>query len=156
MITKKHWKPFFFWAVGLILSIHGVLASDSGKWERLLIRPGYLGNGLTDYPELSPLEQVMIDSLGQLPHLTKPIMVIQEKGKYYCFIRCFLGLYQWNGEEWRLFSSDKVTGYNCYPYEFFYEEKIYQISGQGYWQSKSDLFEFKESQLVDFIKTNNH
>jgi hypothetical protein len=151
----KRWKPFFFWAACLLLSMQGALASESGKWDRLLLVPGYFGKGLRDFPELTASEQVMIDSLGQLPYMNKSMVVIQEKGEYYCFIRCFLGVYRWDGEKWILYSGGKVTGYNCSSYEFFQEEKMYQFSGRGYWQSNSDLFSFGEYRPVEFVRTIN-
>jgi hypothetical protein len=132
-----------------------VFASDSGKWERLLLVPGYFGKGINAYPELTDSEKVMIDSLGNLPYQNKTMVVFQEKGEYFCFIRCFHGVYRWNGEKWELYSGGKVTGYNCSSYEFFQNGKMYQFSGRGYWQSNSDLFSFGENRSVEFVRTIN-
>ena len=155
LVFPKFWLLFVFLTAGLSDPSREVVASEGSKWERLLLIPGYFGKGIMDYPDLTPSEKVMIDSLGNLPYLNKTIMVIQEKGEYYCFIRCFLGVYRWDGENWVLYSGGKVTGYNCSSYEFFQGDSLYQFSGRGYWQSNSDLFLFGENRPVEFFRTTN-
>lgn len=152
---QKSWKPILFWAACLILSMQQVFATDSGKWEKLILVPGYFGKGINAYPNLTDSEKIMIDSLGNLPYQNKTMVVIQEKGEYFCFIRCFHGVFRWNGEKWALFSGGKVTGYNCSSYEFFQNGKMYQFSGRGYWQSNSDLFSFGENRPIEFVRTIN-
>jgi hypothetical protein len=144
-----------FLLAGFALVSQSVWASEDSKWDRLLLVHGYFGKEIKDFPDLTPSEKVMINSLGNLPYLYKTMVVIQENGEYYCFFHCFMEVYRWDGKKWAIYSDGKVSGYNCLTYEFFHNKEIYQFSGSGYWRSNSDLFLFGENRLVEFVRTAN-
>jgi len=154
-MLRMLWMAITVLFLNLSLPIGEVFANKEGNWDKLLLVPGYFGKGISSYPALTPDEEKMIQAISELPYLNKTIMVLKEKGEYYCFIRCFLGVYRWDGVKWTLYSGGKVTGYNCSSYEFFQDGGVYQFSGRGYWQSNSDLFVFGENLPAQFVRTDN-
>ncbi|MFC5191118.1 hypothetical protein ACFPIK_05020 [Algoriphagus aquatilis] len=154
-MLQKLWMAISLWVITMGLPIGEVFANKEGNWDKLLLVPGYFGKGISSYPALTPDEEKMIQAISELFYLNKSIMVLKEKGEYFAFIRCFLGVYRWDGVKWTLYSGGKVTGYNCFAFEFFHNQEIYQFSGSGYWQSNSDLFVFGENRLPKFVRTNN-
>lgn len=116
---QQLWMGIAVLVICMGLRVGDLTAKEVGNWDKLLLVPGYFGKGISSYPVLTLEEEEMIQAISELPYLNKSILVVKERGTYFAFIRCFLGVYRWDDQKWVLYSGGKVTGYNCSSYEFF-------------------------------------
>ena len=97
----------------------------------------------------------MVEALDQLPFAHTVHMVYKNRGNYFVMNACALSIYSWVGGRWELYAGKDITGATCAAWLFFRGEELYGYTGLGYWQSHGDLFHFRKSGDVDYVKTNN-
>ncbi len=125
------------------------------SWDKLIVWENGINLPDSEIPLLTNEERKMLAQMKNLPKSNAGHVIYQVEGKYFGYNSCSLEVFEWNGSHWEFFSGSEISGATCSSYLFFWNERLFSLGGIGYWQTHSDLFEFKKGEKVAFTSVYN-
>jgi hypothetical protein len=149
----KNWVWIWLFMFGMCPA--GTQAYQTGKWEKLEIFSKSFNEQDSLSLDLTAEDWKMVSALDQLPFPNAIHKIYKNQGSYFLMNDCELAIYTWKEGKWELYAGKDISGASCGAKLFLRGEEFYVHASFGYWQNHGDLFHFRKSGDVDYVKTIN-